>query len=101
MSEVVVHLGKTLRTHIDAANHQFFSDEPSEVGGEDLGPHPYELLLASLGACTAMTLRLYATRKGWDLERVPAQRARLKEIAERCPVHRTLTNQPKIMTDLE
>jgi putative redox protein len=108
--------------------HSVIADEPKDAGGDDQGMTPYELLLAALGTCTAMTLRMYAERKGWDLQdvrvdlehdRVHAddceecetgegklsrlrrkvevtgdlddeQRARLHEIANRCPVHRTL-----------
>ncbi len=108
--------------------HSVIGDEPKDAGGDDQGMTPYEFLLAALGTCTAMTLRMYAERKGWDLQdvrvdlehdRVHAddceecetgegrlsrirrkvevtgdlddeQRARLQEIANRCPVHRTL-----------
>lgn len=140
MSLVSVHLGSSLRAHVDTADHQFFVDEPVEAGGENSGPSPYEFLLAALGACTAMTLRLYADRKQWDLQRVRVelsherqhlkdcedctgeekgpfldrvarrvhlegnlddeQRARLLEIAERCPVHRTLTGTVRITSEL-
>ncbi len=96
----------------------FLIDEPVAVGGLGGGPNPYNLLAAALGACTIMTIRLYAARKGWPLDKVRAavrhsrvglnardsfalditlegalddtQRARLMEIAERCPVHLTL-----------
>ena len=129
-------LGK-LTQEIHAGRHVLFADEPAGVGDDD-GPTPYDLLLASLGACTAMTLRLYAERKGWPLaqvsvqlrhERVHAndsrdcetppcrierierivnvagplsdeQRQRLLEIAERCPVHRTLMGEKRIVTRL-
>lgn len=104
---------------VEAGPHVFAADEPPAVGGTDTGPAPLQLMLASLGSCTSMTLRLYADRKGWDLgrirvelshARVPGegggpvdriertitveaalsdeQRARLVEIADKCPMHR-------------
>jgi putative redox protein len=126
-----------LAQEIHAGRHVLVADEP-EGAGDDLGPTPYDLLLASLGACTAMTLRLYAERKGWPLEQVSVelrhdrvhardssncgrppcrieqiervvtlagplsdeQRDRLVELAERCPVHRTLMGEKRIVTRL-
>jgi uncharacterized OsmC-like protein/alpha/beta superfamily hydrolase len=129
--------GGRLAQEIRAGRHVLIADEPAGVG-DDLGPTPYDLLLASLGACTAMTLRLYAERKGWSLEHVSVeltharihaddsrncektpcrieriervvnlagplsdeQRQRLLAIAERCPVHRTLMGEKRIVTRL-
>ena len=103
----------------------FLADEPVAAGGLGSGPNPYDLLAASLGSCTAMTMRLYAARKGWPLARATVrvlhtrladgrdrfareitlegaldadQRRRLLEIAERCPVHRTLERGAQIIT---
>jgi uncharacterized OsmC-like protein/alpha-beta hydrolase superfamily lysophospholipase len=107
------------QVEVRAGGARFLADEPVEVGGQGSGPTPYDLLSAGLGACTAMTLKLYARRKGWSLARVRVcvghtrttgasppdafirdiaidgdldleQRARLIEIAARCPVHLTL-----------
>jgi len=124
---------------VRVGRHRLRVDEPLSLGGEDTGPTPYGLLSAALGACTAMTLRLYATQKGWPLEHVhirlrhdkvhaqdcagcegalkkvdrlertvklrgpltDAQRARLLEIADRCPVHRTLESEVDVRTELE
>lgn len=128
----------TFQQNVSVGVHRLLADEPVAVGGLDTGPSPYELLLAALGACTAMTLRLYAERKGLPLERVSvllrhskihatdcascettqgqidrierritldgdlddATLDRLLEIADKCPVHRTLTSEVDIETAL-
>jgi len=72
---LVTEKGEGLAQILADGRHRFLADEPLDHGGQDEGPSPYELLLMSLGACTSMTLRLYATRKGWPLERI---RIRLK-----------------------
>ena len=107
--------------------HKITVDEPVASGGNDRGPTPHELLATALAACTAMTLRMYAERKGWPLEDAQVhvahrkkddgsaafdrtvtlagpldadQRARLLEIASKCPVHKTLTGAIEIPTTL-
>ena len=121
---------------INVGPHQMLADEPIAAGGEDTGPGPYDLLLSALGACTAMTMRLYADRKALPMDHVTVtlnhkkiyardceecetkdgmldqvervitidgkldaeQRAKLMEIADKCPVHRTLTSEIRIVT---
>lgn len=114
---------------IQAGGIRFLADEPAAVGGLGSGPTPYDLLSSGLAACTTMTLRMYADQKGWDIGRirtavghakrkgeVPAdlftrkidfdgsvdaeRRARLLEIADKCPVHRTLEASAKVETSL-
>jgi putative redox protein len=127
-----------LAQEILVGRHRLAADEPLEAGGSDVGPNPYDLLLAALGACTSMTLRLYADHKKWPLEHVrvhlshqkihaadcadcetregkidlierkitvsgpldDSQRQRLLDIAEKCPVHRTLHSEIKIASRL-
>ena len=123
---------------IVAGRHHVVADEPTSVGGHDLGVTPYDLLLAALGTCTSMTLRTYAKRKELNVEKIQvklehsrihaddcescedqsgkvdqirrmiridgdltdAQRQRMMEIADMCPVHRTLHNQKQITSEL-
>jgi putative redox protein len=121
---------------IHAGRHRIVADEPVSAGGTDTGLSPYDLLLAALGACTSMTVGMYARRKSWPLEEVTVhlrhskihatdcaeceakegmldrierdihfagplteeQRSKLLEIANKCPVHRTLTSEIDIVT---
>ena len=130
--------GDSYRTAIQAGPHALVSDEPEEVGGDDEGPTPYDLLLSALGSCTGMTLRMYADRKEWPLDETivrlshqkihatdcencdteegkvdrihreievrgdlsDEQRARLLEIANKCPVHRTLHSEVSVQSSL-
>ena len=130
--------GKLTQT-ILAGRHRLRADEPEGLGGNDSGPGPYDLLLAALGACTSMTVRMYADLKQLPLEKITvrlkhekihaqdcaecetkegkidkiereielqgpldeAQRARLLEIANKCPVHRTLHSEVYIQTRLK
>src|SRR6266480_1333177 len=68
--DVKVTSGSGLQQDIQIGRHRLVSDEPQAFGGADLGPSPYELLAAAIGACTSMTLRMYARAKGWPLQRV-------------------------------
>ena len=135
---VVVRTGTGLRTDVKANGYALVADEPASAGGTNSGPTPYDYLLAALGSCTAMTVRMYADRKLWPLESVTvhlshrkvhardceecetenrkidriglelelrgpleeSQRRRLLEIAERCPVHRTLESEVMMETNL-
>ena len=136
--QVVVRTSDSYTTEGKARTHSMILDEPLNLKGDDHGPTPYEYLLASLGSCTSITLRMYANRKGWDLKEVKVhlereqvhlkdsedcphndcridkidrhleftgdltqdQIERLLQIADKCPVHRTLTGEIKITTKL-
>ena len=136
--DTIVKSGDGLLQEIEIGPFRLRSDEPTDQGGTGLGPTPYGLLSAALGACTSMTLRLYARTKGWPLDEVvvrvrhqkiyaidcaecetkegridrlereitlvgrldEGQRRRLLEIADKCPVHRTLTRELQIVTRL-
>ena len=71
-------------THISIRDHEYLADEPPSLGGKDSGPSPYELLLSAVGACTAITLRMYANRKQWPLEEVNVHLTQEKIDAEDC-----------------
>jgi putative redox protein len=84
MPEVVVSSVGNLRQEIWAGGQTLTADEPREMSGEDAGSSPYELLLGALGACTSMTLLLYARRKGWPLEQVEVRLRHQRIHAEDC-----------------
>lgn len=126
------------QTQIQAGKHVFLTDEPESSGGKDSGPNPHDLLLASLGSCTAITLRMYALRKNWPVEKIevkvsheekeesaiiipeadqkpseqldlkitlsgslsPEQVNRMKEIAQKCPMHKILVAAFEILTEI-
>ncbi len=113
-------------TTLESGTHSVVADEPADLGGKDLGPTPGDFLRMSLGSCTAITLRMYADRKKWDVEQLEvtvtseqatyktifkvsisidgnvddAQRQRLLEIAKACPVHKVLANPIEVETSL-
>jgi len=139
MSTVTVKYQKNLRHEARINDHTVIFDEPKDVGGDNRGASPYEILLASLGACTSMTMLMYARKHGWDVENLEIelrhekihakdcetcetkegyldkisrnikvqghlneeQKNRLLEIAEKCPVHRTLIHEIVIADNIE
>jgi putative redox protein len=136
---IVTELDQKFLRGMFSQNHQLMADEPVEFGGSNLGPNPYDLLLMALGACTSMTIRMYAAHKKLALDDITIrlkhehihsddcehcedregkieqisryiklqgdlteeQKNRLLEIADRCPVHKTLMNKPVIETSLD
>ena len=129
--KVTVELGSTgFKSTVTIGNHALIADEPESVGGTDMGPSPYELLASGLGACTVMTIRMFANIKKWDLKGVTVdvthrkeeaedgkskvdvfsreikfigdfdekQHERMLIIADKCPVHKTLSASSKIET---
>jgi putative redox protein len=84
MNEVVVSSESGLTQQIASGPYRMQADEPVELGGGGQGPSPYEFLLAGLGACTSMTLRLYANRKGWNLERITVRLRHFRVHAKDC-----------------
>ena len=119
---------------ISAGQHKWVSDATEDVGGHETGPNPHELLLAALGSCTSMTLKVFSQRRGWKLDEVRVklneetiedpntpgkkmskitrdievkgdltqeQRDTLKSIADKCPIHKILTESKQIITQLE
>ena len=76
---------KNYQVQIEAGNHTFISDEPFDIGGEDTGPNPFDLLLAGLGSCVVITLHMYARRKKWPLESVEIDLDMYTVPASECP----------------
>lgn len=117
------------KTEVDTNQFKFVVDEPKDLGGSDAGPNPGNLLAAALASCTAITLRMYANRKEWDVQNIDVQvdfernqerqttefkreirlqgtlddkqRKRLLSIANACPVHKTLSSASIINTTLD
>lgn len=123
----VEEAGAPYTTQLRFAEHVLVADEPVALGGADKGPSPFEVALGALGACTAITLRMYANRKGWPVERLAVrvhhrvaddkvpeivrelrltgaldaeQRARLLDIADKCPVHKLMTENKRVLTSI-
>lgn len=128
--QVTTHRGEgKLQQVIEIGPHRLLTDAPVEAGGEASGPAPHDLLAAALAACTSLTVNLYARRKGWPLDEVQVavthgqeeedgayrfrrriryfgalgadEKARLTEVANGCPVHKTLSGRIAISTEAE
>lgn len=121
MRAVARRSGTHLKHHVEVGSHRITADEPESSGGTDAGPSPQELLAASLASCSAITMEMYATRRGWDIGEVivdvdyepsqrgsptrfhmdvslskelpPEQQEKLMQIVAKCPVHRTLEGE--------
>ena len=130
MVSVNERAGGVYTQNVQARSHRLYADEPENIGGADLGPTPYEFVLAGLGACTTITLRMYAERKKWPVSHIGVdvtykksgfgadmksvfvrkiniegdiddkQRARMLAIADKCPVHKMLEAATEIRTEL-
>jgi len=129
MKTTIATIGRQkYKTEIQAGNHIVMADEPIGVGGQDLGFTPTELLEASLAACSSMTIRMYADRKGWDLEKVEInvgfkrnmttrqitfkkeirlfgtldkeQREKLLEMGSKCPIEKMITANVVVASNL-
>lgn len=114
------------RTELLVRNHHLLADEPTDVGGKDLGPRPGDFLRMSLASCTAITLRMYANRKQFSVDHIQVsvttketergtqfeshveikgrlneeEKQRMLQIAKKCPVHKVLTHPIEVITDL-
>jgi putative redox protein len=84
MTTIIARSNSITQVEVRTGKHSLLSDEPVEFGGTDAGPTPYDLLLASLAACKAITMRMYASRKGWPLEGVEIQMSTHKIHARDC-----------------
>ena len=124
----VVETGESrYANRVTMGSHSLISDEPERLGGENLGPNPFDLLGAALAACTSMTIRMYAERKGWDVQNLTVsvdhqrdrghdtftriisfdgplgeeERERLIDVSHRCPVHRVMEGSATILTETD